>query len=185
MTAGHRLSSGINRVYGRHFLRTLRKKAFEKLARYPDLANIHRVRTANSLRAFDDVFTAPIHGFRDVVDYWTRASTISELDRITVPTLIIHARNDPFLPGRHLPKDRPKNGPVEFEFTERGGHVGFVTGAFPGKLSWLPERTLGFFAQQLNDPQNLNDPRHLNDRHLAGAQNANETHNDFESKVRT
>ena len=62
MTAGHRLSSGINRVYGRHFLRTLKRKAFEKLSRYPDLARFRRVRAAHSLRAFDDAYTAP--GFR-------------------------------------------------------------------------------------------------------------------------
>ncbi len=151
MTAGHRLSSGINRVYGRHFLRTLRRKAFEKLARYPDQVKYRRVRAADSLRAFDDAYTAPVHGFRDVVDYWTRASTISEIDRITVPTLIVHARNDPFLPGRYLPATKQNPGSVEFEFTEQGGHAGFVTGAFPGKLSWLPRRALGFLAQHSTD----------------------------------
>jgi predicted alpha/beta-fold hydrolase len=156
MTAGHRLSSGINRVYGRHFLRTLRTKAFEKLARFPDFARFRRVSAARSLRAFDDAYTAPVHGYRDVVDYWTRASTISEIDRIRVPTLIVHARNDPFLPGRYLPANKPIRGPVEFEFTERGGHVGFVTGAFPGKLSWLPQRTLGFLAQHKTDTKQAN-----------------------------
>jgi len=147
MTAGQRLSSGFNRVYGRHFLRTLKKKALQKLARYPDLVKRQRVRAANSLRAFDDAFTAPVHGYRDVVDYWTNASTVAEIDKVTVPTLIVHARNDPFLPGRYLPRGRPLGGSVEFEFTERGGHVGFVTGPFPGSLCWLPKRTLGFLAQ--------------------------------------
>ena len=71
----------------------------------------------------------------------------SEIDRIAVPTLVVHARNDPFLPGRYLPENKPIRGPVEFEFPERGGHVGFVTGAFPGKLSWLPRRTLDFLAE--------------------------------------
>jgi predicted alpha/beta-fold hydrolase len=153
MTAGHRLSSGFNRVYGRHFLRTLKSKAFEKLSRFPGLVKNRQIRTANSLRAFDDVFTAPVHGYRDVIDYWTSASTISEIDGIAVPTLIVHARNDPFLPGRYLPQHKPTRGCVEFEFTERGGHVGFVTGAFPGNLSWLPRRTLGFLAQHLTDGQ--------------------------------
>ena len=158
MTAGHRLSTGFNRVYGRHFLRTLRKKAFEKLSRFPDQVRYRRVRAAHSLRAFDDAFTAPVHGYRDVVDYWTRASTIAEIDRIAVPTLIVHARNDPFLPGRYLPADKQARRPVEFEFTERGGHAGFVSGAFPGNLSWLPRRTLGFLAQHLTDDlQNLNE----------------------------
>ena len=155
MTAGHRLSSGINRIYGRHFLRSLRRKAFEKLSRFPDLVKFRRVHAARSIRAFDDAYTAPIHGFQNVVDYWSRASTISEIDRITVPTLIVHARNDPFLPGRYLPKNKPIRGPVEFEFPERGGHVGFVTGAFPGKLSWLPRRTLDFLARHLTQVQDM------------------------------
>jgi len=149
MTAGNRLGSGFNRVYGLHFLRSLKPKALDKLARYPNASRLRRVRTAHTLRAFDDAFTAPVHGFRDVDDYWTRASTISEINRITVPTLIVHARNDPFLPGRYLPNARQNNSPVEFEFTDQGGHVGFVSGTFPGNLSWLPLRVLGFLDQQL------------------------------------
>ncbi len=151
MTAGQRLSTGINRVYGRHFLRTLKTKAMEKLSRFPGLVRPDRITAARSLRAFDDVFTAPVHGYRDVVDYWTRASSISEIGRIAVPTLIVHARNDPFLPGRYLPAFKQASRPLEFELTEHGGHVGFVSGAFPGNLSWLPRRTLGFLAQQLHD----------------------------------
>ena len=149
MVAGHRLGSGFNRVYGLHFLRSLKPKALEKLARYPDAARRRRVRSAYSLRTFDDAFTAPVHGYRDVVDYWTRASTISELSHIAVPTLIVHARNDPFLPGQYLPNAAKKNMHVEFEFTDQGGHVGFVSGAFPGNLSWLPQRVLGFLREHL------------------------------------
>ena len=149
MIAGHRLGSGFNRFYGLHFLRTLKPKAREKLGRYPDPLRLRRVRSANSLRAFDDAFTAPMHGYRDVFDYWTRASTLTELRHIAVPTLLIHARNDPFLPGHYLPKARQENSAVEFEFTEHGGHVGFVSGAFPGNLSWLPQRVLGFLSQHL------------------------------------
>ena len=149
MVAGHRLGSGFNRVYGLHFLRSLKPKALEKLTRYPDATRTRRVRTAYTLRTFDDAFTAPVHGYRDVVDYWTRASSISELGDIVVPTLIVHARNDPFLPGRYLPNAARNNKKVEFEFTEQGGHVGFVSGAFPGNLSWLPQRVLGFLGEHL------------------------------------
>ncbi len=149
MTAGHRLGTGINRFYGLHFLRTLKPKAREKLTRFPDPQRLHRVRTAYTLREFDDAFTAPVHGYRDVNDYWTRASTLDELHHITVPTLLVHARNDPFLPGRYLPNKRQKDSVVEFEFTEQGGHVGFVSGAFPGNLSWLPHRVLEFLARRL------------------------------------
>ncbi|NIO38838.1 MAG: alpha/beta hydrolase, partial [Burkholderiales bacterium] len=108
------------------FLRTLKPKALEKLSRYPNAKRTSRVRTAFSLRSFDDAFTAPVHGYRDVFDYWSRASSISEIEKITIPTLIVHARNDPFLPGRYLPDMSQKNEHVEFDFTEQGGHVGFV-----------------------------------------------------------
>ena len=150
MVAGHRLGRGLNRFYGSHFLRTLKPKALEKLQRYPDRWREHGVRRARTLRTFDDVFTAPIHGFRDVDDYWTRASTKSELGRITVPTLIVHARNDPFLPGHFLPGTQSANGVVEFDFPAHGGHVGFVTGPFPGNLSWLPQRVLEFLERHLD-----------------------------------
>jgi len=150
MVAGHRLGRGLNRFYGLHFLRTLKPKALEKLRRYPDRSREHGVRKARTLRAFDDVFTAPVHGFHNVDDYWTRASTKSELGRITVPTLIVHARNDPFLPGRFLPGTQSANTVVEFDFPDHGGHVGFVTGAFPGNLSWLPRRALEFLERHLD-----------------------------------
>jgi len=159
MVAGHRLSKGLNRFYGLHFLRTLKPKALEKLSRYPDAVRARRVRAARSLREFDDAFTAPVHGYRDVLDYWTRASTISELGKIAVPTLIVHARNDPFLPGQFLPSTQQENNHIEFEFTDQGGHVGFVTGAFPGNLSWLPQRVLGFLeANSVRDGQPKSEP---------------------------
>jgi phosphomannomutase / phosphoglucomutase len=149
MVAGHRLGSGINRFYGLHFLRTLKPKAREKLVRFPEPDRLQRIQTAYTLSAFDDAFTAPVHGFKDVNDYWTRASTIGELSNIVVPTLLVHARNDPFLPGNYLPAQRHTRSAVEFEFTEHGGHVGFVSGSFPGNLSWLPQRVLGFLGQHL------------------------------------
>lgn len=149
VTAGHRLGSGFNRLYGLHFLRTLKRKALAKFLHHPHLSNKQEVQSAFSLRAFDDAFTAPVHGYRDVLDYWSSASTIAEIGQIAVPTLIVHARNDPFLPGQYLPKNPPTDGPVEFEFTETGGHVGFVSGTFPGNLSWLPRRTIHFLTQHL------------------------------------
>jgi predicted alpha/beta-fold hydrolase len=150
MVAGDRLGNGLNRFYGLHFLRTLKPKALEKLSRHPDASRETGVRKARTLRAFDDAFTAPVHGFRDVDDYWSRASTKSELGKIAVPTLLVHARNDPFLPGQFLPEPRPPNANIEFDFPAQGGHVGFVSGAFPGNLSWLPQRVLEFLEQHLD-----------------------------------
>jgi predicted alpha/beta-fold hydrolase len=147
MTAGDRLGRGLNWFYGRHFLETLRAKSLEKLSRFPGLYDGAAVRRAATLRTFDNLVTAPLHGFRDTDDYWTRASSKPDLDRIEVPTLLVHARNDPFLPGRHLPEPGQSSRMIEFELPDTGGHVGFAAGPFPGNLDWLPERLLGFFER--------------------------------------
>jgi predicted alpha/beta-fold hydrolase len=149
MTAGDRLGTGVNRLYGRHFLRTLRKKSLAKLERFPALYDSRMVRRARTLREFDNVVTAPLHGYRDTDDYWTRASSKPDLRYIEVPTLIVHARNDPFLPGRYLPEEGEVSASVTLDLPHGGGHTGFASGPFPGNLGWLPERLLDFFSENL------------------------------------
>ncbi len=146
MAAGHRLGRGFNRLYALHFLRTMKRKSLGKLARFPGLFHRERIARARSLHAFDDAYTAPVHGFRDVGDYWTRASSKPELGRIGLPTLIVHAHNDPFLPGSHLPPRAALPDCVVCEITGGGGHAGFATGPFPGNLDWLPVRLLRHFS---------------------------------------
>ncbi len=145
--AGHALERGFNRLYTRHFLRTLKPVAMAKLERFPGLFDARAVREAGTLRAFDDAVTAPLHGFRDAADYWTRASSRPWLAGIRVATLMIHARNDPFLPAEALPRPGDVAPCVRLEIPEQGGHVGFVSGAFPGHCRWLPRRMIGFFAE--------------------------------------
>jgi uncharacterized protein len=113
---------------------------------HPDLYEAARVRSARTLRAFDNIVTAPLHGFRDTDDYWTRASSKPWLPRIAVPTLIVNARNDPFMPEEALPSDSDVSSAVKLDFPREGGHVGFVSGRFPGHLDWLPRRVLEFFG---------------------------------------
>jgi hypothetical protein len=144
-TAGHRLGRGFNRVYTWHFLRSLKRKSLDKLRRFPGLYDARAVARARDLYQFDNVVTAPLHGFRDTDDYWTRASSLLDLRDIRVPTLIVHARNDPFLPGAHLPGPQQVSTQVELDYPEHGGHAGFVSQPFPGNLDWLPERLLAFF----------------------------------------
>ena len=91
---------------------------------------------------FDNVVTAPLHGYRDTDDYWDRASARHVLSDITVPTLVLNARNDPFLPARHLPPAASRH--VTLDYPRHGGHVGFAVGGLPGRLNWLPQRLLGF-----------------------------------------
>jgi predicted alpha/beta-fold hydrolase len=142
---GNALGRGFNLAYAWHFLRTLKPKVLAKQARYPDLVNAARLRAALTMREFDDVFTAPLHGFRDVDDYWARASAKPLLGRIAAPTLIINARNDPFMPRDALPAPREVSPRVVLAQPEEGGHAGFVAGPFPGSLDWLPRRILAFF----------------------------------------
>ena len=145
MAAGHALGRGFNRVYTRHFLRTLIPAALAKAHRFPGTINTVRTRTARTLYQFDDAVTAPLHGFAGVEDYWTRASAKPWLGRIQLPTLVINASNDPFLPAHALPPVADVSPWVTLEYPAAGGHVGFVSGPFPGNLRWLPERLLGFF----------------------------------------
>lgn len=145
VAAGDGLARGVNRLYTEMFLRTLKRKSLAKLARHPGLYDAEPILRARTLRAFDDIVTAPLHGFLDAQDYWTRASSLPDLHRIATPTLLVHARNDPFLPGRYLPGAAQLSASIEVEFTEEGGHCGFVSGRFPGHLAWLPHRLLAFF----------------------------------------
>jgi len=143
---GDALGQGFNLVYSRYFLSTLKPKAMAKLALSPGLFDPERMRRATTLRHFDDCYTAPVHGFRDADDYWRQASSRPYLRSIAVPTLLINALNDPFVPIAALP-GREEIGPgVSLERPAEGGHVGFVSGAFPGHTDWLPARVLDFFG---------------------------------------
>lgn len=148
---GHHLARGFNRVYTRHFLHTLKSVSTARLARFPGLFDGQRMAAARTLHAFDDAVTAPLHGFADATDYWLRASSKPWLRHIRVPALVLNARNDPFLPAQHLPLPTEVGPRVVLEQPADGGHVGFVTGSFPGKLDWLPRRLLKFALSDSDD----------------------------------
>ncbi len=97
---------------------------------------------------FDNLVTAPLHGFRGTDDYWQQSSSKPWLAHIKVPTLVINARNDPFMPASVLPVQKDVSAAVTLEFPEQGGHAGFMQGPFPGKLNWLPKKILSFFYYQ-------------------------------------
>lgn len=141
---------GFNRFYTDNFLRSLKKKAARKLEQFPGLFDGESVENVKTLREFDNLVTAPLHGFKNTDDYWARASSKPYLIDIRIPTLLIHARNDPFLPETALPTPAEVSSSIKLEFSDEGGHVGFISGSFPGKHVWLPERILAFFAE-IND----------------------------------
>ncbi|MBC7415069.1 MAG: alpha/beta fold hydrolase [Herminiimonas sp.] len=141
---GAALSSGPNLLYTRIFLQTLKPKCLHKLEQFPGLFDRERMLRARDLFEFDNIVTAPLHGYRDTADYWDRASAKHVLDDITVPTLVLNARNDPFLPPQHLPASASPH--VVLDYPQEGGHVGFASGGFPGSLAWLPQRMLHFLC---------------------------------------
>jgi uncharacterized protein len=148
------LSRGFSRVYERHFLRSLRRKALAKLSRYPLLFDRRALRGAQTLYEFDDVVTAPVHGFRDAHDYYERSSSLAFLPSIRRPTLLLSAEDDPFLPSavlgevRELARDNPL---LTLEFPRRGGHVGFV-GGLPWRPTYFAEQRIGTFFDALLRP---------------------------------
>ena len=145
--AGRMLERGLARqLYTRMFLRTLKPASLATARRHPGLIDVRRAQASRTLREFDDAVTAPLHGFAGVEDYWARASAKPWLRQIARPTLVLNARNDPFLPATALPGPDQASAAVTLEFPAEGGHVGFASGGFPGRLDWLPQRLLDFFA---------------------------------------
>ncbi|HVO94672.1 MAG TPA: hydrolase [Terriglobales bacterium] len=147
VAAANRLDRGLHRfIYTNYFLKYLRPKALAKVTAHDLPFDARALRASRTFRQFDDIFTAPIHGFKDAKDYWTRCSSKPWLKNISVPTLILNARNDPFLPESALPSADEVSNSVTLLFPRDGGHVGFVSGEFPGNLNWLADRVMHYFA---------------------------------------
>lgn len=145
--SGQAMGSGFNRqVYTRMFLATMKPKALAKWAQHPGLFDRDRLAAARTLYEFDDVFTAPLHGFRDTDDYWARASAKPHLPAVRIPALALNARNDPFVPAASLPTRAGVSPSVELWQPEHGGHVGFPQGRFPGHVQGLPAAVCAWLA---------------------------------------
>ncbi|MCW5609439.1 MAG: alpha/beta fold hydrolase [Rubrivivax sp.] len=151
--AGQAIDRGLNRrLYARMFLATMKPKALAKWQQHPGLFDKERMLRARTLYEFDDAFTAPVHGFRDTPDYWTRASARPHLARIRVPALVLNARNDPFVPAASLPAPGGTEARALGRFVTlwqpaQGGHVGFPAGAPPGHVQAMPARVADWLAQ--------------------------------------
>jgi len=137
---GHAIGRGLNRrLYTPYFLRTMKPKAMAKWAQHPGLFDRERLAAARDLYEFDNLFTAPLHGFRNTDDYWSRASAKPYLSRIRVPALVVNARNDPFIPASSLPRQADVGPCVRLWQPAHGGHVGFPAGGFPFHVRAMPE----------------------------------------------
>jgi uncharacterized protein len=144
---GHAIGRGFNRlVYTRMFLNTMKPKALLKLRQHPGLFDAERLKAARTLYEFDNVFTAPLHGFKDTEDYWARGSAKPQLGRIRIPALVLNALNDPFVPRECLPRQAEVGGFVTLWQPPHGGHVGFPQGRPPAHVLGLPEAVLAWMA---------------------------------------
>jgi predicted alpha/beta-fold hydrolase len=145
------IGRGFNRwSYTRMFLRSMKPKALRKLVQHPGLFDGPRLRLARDLYQFDDIFTAPVHGFRDADDYYARASAKPWLRRIRIPTLVLNALNDPFVPAASLPRPHEVGPCVTLWQPAEGGHVGFPAGALPGHLRQMPDEVGAWLLRAAN-----------------------------------
>tara|TARA_R110001632_G_scaffold201151_1_gene323963 strand:+ start:3233 stop:4219 length:987 start_codon:yes stop_codon:yes gene_type:complete len=139
------LTQGQNWVYRTSFLFDLRRKYRKKMPNFPEQLSWERYHKIRSLKTFDDFYTAPAHGFEDALDYYARASSLSYLEHIEIPTLILNAKNDSFLHGDCYPYAFAKASSSLFlETPEHGGHVGFYQ---KGDFYYNELRSLEFFKE--------------------------------------
>ena len=145
--AGRAIDSGFNwLVYSRMFLATMKPKALAKWQQHPGLFDRDQLAAARTLFEFDNVFTAPLHGFKDTHDYWARASAKPHLARIRIPALVLNARNDPFVPAASLPQQQDVGRFVTLWQPAQGGHVGFPAGRFPSQVQAMPQAVSSWLA---------------------------------------
>lgn len=145
-----RLQRGFSQLYQRILLASLKAKTLQKFSIMTSPVPLAALATATSIRDFDDIVTAPIHGFADAADYYARNSSRQFLRAIDVPTLIVHAADDPFMTPEVIPAGDELSPTVRLEVSERGGHVGFVDGPSPWRARhWLETRVPAFIAAQL------------------------------------
>lgn len=149
--SGKAIGEGFNRqVYTRMFLRSMKPKALAKLKQHPGLFDAQRMLASKDLYEFDNVFTAPLHGFQNTDDYWRRASALPLMANIQIPALALNALNDPFIPAHSLPSTHTVSPCVELWQPPHGGHVGFAKGSMPGHLKAMPEAVGNWLLHHLS-----------------------------------
>lgn len=164
--SSYRIDQGFSRIYRTHLLDNLKRKVLLKLQR-GELANHIRldasaIRRIVNFRTFDDQITAPLHGFRDVDDYYSTCSGLHFLSRVRHPLLIIHAADDPFTCAESIPQPDSYPANIKHELSEHGGHVGFISSRRGRPHFWLSQRIFSYFttpsthkAEQTNHEDSL------------------------------
>ena len=142
-----------NWIYHWDFVSHLRKRIYTKHKLFPELYDLNRIGQVRTLRDFDECYTSKAHGFADADDYYQKSGSLNVIDRIRIPTLILHAEDDPFIPFEPLRDPSIAANPyVLLLGTERGGHVAFVS-ASPGEdRFWAESRLVEFFKLIAKEP---------------------------------
>ena len=139
--SGDAIGKGLNRyIYTPMFLKSMKPKALAKWAQFPGLFDKDAMLNAKDLYEFDNVFTAPLHGFKNTLDYWAKASAKPLMRAIHLPALALNAQNDPFVPASSLPQHKDVSRSVTLWQPEQGGHVGFAAGPWPGHVRQMPNK---------------------------------------------
>ena len=144
-SSSRKLARWENTLYTHRFIQTLKEKVTEKSARYPRDITPAMLMAIGSLYDFDNIITGPLHGFKDAEDYYEQNSSLYFLDAIRVPSLIVNAKNDPFLSKECLPES-VQNAYVHIELPASGGHCGFYQQSYRG-LTWAEQRTVKWFNE--------------------------------------
>jgi len=147
-----RLNIGFSKLYQRHLLKRLHKKSISKFKQRDNAPfSLANVSSWNTFHEFDNFVTAPLHGFKNSEEYYALCSSRQYLKSITIPTLMIQAKDDPFLPVDAIPENTDLSKNVTLELTQHGGHVGFVSGLFPWQANyWLEERVPEFLNRAIS-----------------------------------
>jgi predicted alpha/beta-fold hydrolase len=146
--AADRINKGFSRVYQWHLLKSVRHKIKHKFQNIIPPFPMPLLSALISIRDFDDKVTAPLHGFLNAEDYYTQSSSRQYLHTIRVPTLLLQAKDDPFMTDDILPRENELSDHITFELSEKGGHVGFVTGKFPWQMEYWLEKRVPLYLEQ-------------------------------------
>lgn len=142
------ISKPSNFIYAKRFLKSLKSKITAKAKKFTEIST-HNLSEIHDLISFDDRYTAPIHGFKDALDYYKSSSSLYILEDIQKPALIVNAKNDPFLPPTCYPVEKIKDHPfVHLETPERGGHVGFCS-VHKNEHYWSEDRAYAFVESMI------------------------------------
>lgn len=147
-SAATHMNQGFSRIYQWRLLNSLCKKIQWKFRYQKAPFALPVLKKLRTIRDFDNQITAPLHGFKDAEDYYTHSSSLQYLKNIAVPTLLLHSKDDPLVGYSSLPKPHEISSSVKYELSEKGGHVGFISGRFPWAISYWIEQRAALFLQK-------------------------------------